>query len=168
MASKLKITDRDKGFKRVIKQVEDIGESFVTVGVHEGATPYPGGTPVGLVAAVNEFGSENGNIPERSFLRSTFDEQKRKMRQATLKLLAQVIDNRVSVQKALTKLGFKWATLIQNKIETMRSPPNAPSTIRQKPDIGDNPLINTRHLKNSITFEVTINKKNVPVEVPKK
>ena len=37
------------------------------------------GSEQALIAAVHEFGSPKKNIPERSFLRKTFDEQKEKI-----------------------------------------------------------------------------------------
>ena len=147
-------TDVDKGRKRILKTFGRMKGSNVTVGVHVGEPAYATGVSVQDVAVWNEFGTKK--IPERSFLRSTFDENMPKWRRRHRKHLLQVVLRRMTLEQALRKLGFEMQTEVQNKIETMRTPPNAPSTIKQKPTIGDNPLINSRKMKRSIKAKVHI------------
>lgn len=143
--------DKDRGRKRILRQMSRVKGSHVSVGLHETETPYGDGTRVQDVGYWNEFGV---GVPERSWLRSTFDEKRRKWRRRTKLFLGDVIFGRTTVAIALRKLGFEMKNEVQNKIETMRTPPNAESTAAQKPTIGNNPLINTRKLKRSVKSKV--------------
>ena len=144
-------TDTDKGRKRILRQMAKVKGSHVSIGLHEDEQPYGDGTRVQDVGYWHEFGVGQA---ERSWLRSTFDENRRKWRRRTKVLLASVILGRTTVERSLRQLGFEMKNEVQNKIETMRTPGNAPSTIAQKPTIGDNPLINTRKLKRSVKSKV--------------
>ena len=154
--AKVKTTDKDMGRSRILNEIEVLKGSYVTIGVHAEATPYPSGQSVQFVATENEFG--NSRIPERSFLRSTFDENRENWRKKHRSLLNDVIKGKTSTKLVMRSLGFEMATAIQNKVLTLQSPPNAPSTIAQKPLVGNNPLINTRHLLNNIGFQATVAK----------
>jgi hypothetical protein len=59
----------DKINARIRKIKQRLAEKRVLVGVPEGAGAYEDGTQIAVIAAVNEFGSADGSIPERSFLR---------------------------------------------------------------------------------------------------
>jgi hypothetical protein len=61
---------RDSGATGLKQRLRGLSQA-VTVGVHEDAEPYPDGTSVVMVGAVQEFGSEH--VPARSFLRSYAD-----------------------------------------------------------------------------------------------
>lgn len=152
----VKTTDKDKGRNRILNEIDVLKGSYVTIGVHSEAPPYPSGQSVQFVATENEFG--NSRIPERSFLRSTFDENRDTWRKKHRILLNAVIKGRTSTKLALRALGFEMATATQNKIITLQNPPNAQSTIDRKPLVGNNPLINTRHLLNNVGFETTVSK----------
>ncbi|MCK5603483.1 hypothetical protein KAR91_16480, partial [Candidatus Pacearchaeota archaeon] len=147
----------DRGYKELKKQLKNLHGSSVTIGVHEGAGQYPadeaGNSPhISEVAIKNEFGG--GHIPERSFMRSTLDENKEDHNTQRKKMKAGVLSGEITVNKALNKMGFRVQEQIRGKIETLRTPPNAPMTIALKPEIGDNPLIDSRLLKRSINYEV--------------
>ena len=49
--------------------------------------PDPQGINIVQVAAIHEYGSEKQNIPQRSFLRSTFEEQQKKITEIAAKLI---------------------------------------------------------------------------------
>lgn len=149
--------DKDLGYSRILGDLENIKGSFVTVGVHANEPPYMNGkepVEVALVALVNEFGSRDGHVPERSFLRETFDTHYAEWKQETRDLLWEVIKGRITPEKALARLGIKMSIQVQNTITQKSIPRNADSTVRRKPDVGNNPLINTRKLHRSIAFQV--------------
>ena len=66
-----------------LKGLGELDAQRVDVGFLAGAT-YPDGTPVSLVAAVNEFGTSDGSIPERPFMRNAL----RNARKAVLDAVA--------------------------------------------------------------------------------
>jgi hypothetical protein len=181
MKTSISIKDTDKGFKQLKKELGLIKNCFVTVGIHKDAEPYPNGTSVVEVAATNEFGTDKAGknknivIPERSFLRSTFDENLDNVKKLRQDNFQKIITFQMTVKKALDQIGFYFANLVKNKIEKFTTPPNAPSTQaakalkkgmaregKRKKDITaqgmtvagyNDPLVDTRHMKNSVTFE---------------
>lgn len=92
------------------------------------------------------------HIPERSFIRSAFDENKKEIWK-----LADDVGNRVSEMKldpmqGLRIIGEEMESKIKEKIKHGPFTPNAPSTVRKKKS--DQPLIDTGRLRNSIRYEV--------------
>lgn len=106
----------------------------------------------------NEFGTSRG-IPERPFMRNTMRERRAEYR-AAMKVAATTIIEQAALggsvakekRKALKKLGIKAQGDIQAEITSLRTPPNAPSTIRQKGS--SNPLINSGEMRAAVTFKV--------------
>lgn len=111
-----------------------------------------------MIAGVHEFGmtirQEKGNIviPERSFLRSTFDEQNKKWFQFVKKRIPSLLDGRISARQLCELLGTKMVADIQKKIKDIDDPPNATSTIAQKGS--SSPLIDTGGLRMRVTYKV--------------
>lgn len=102
------------------------------------------------IATVNEFGG--GNVPERSFMRSTFDENRSKYQKRLERFLVQVIDGKIDLDRALGLMGTIVVRDVKVKIRDLRDPPNAPLTIKLKGS--SNPLIDTGRMRQSIDFEV--------------
>lgn len=155
MAKTNKTIDKDMGAKKIIQESSRLKGSFVNVGVHqaEGSENYEGtSTTVAEVAFWNEFGTVTA--PERSFIRSTIDENRAELERITAKLLDQVLEGKIDTKKALDKLGFKIETLIKKKILDLNDPPNAPSTVARKGF--NNPLVDSRRLWRSIAFETVM------------
>lgn len=101
-------------------------------------------------AAANEFGVP-GRIPERSFLRSTADENRRRYTTELMDAAVAVLDGQ-DVGSAFGRVGLGAVGDVQVKIRQLRIPPNAPSTIRRKGS--SNPLIDTGRMRQSIEYEV--------------
>jgi len=111
---------------------------------------------LGEIAVVNEFGSSDGRVPERSYIRSTFDAEKNKWRTLTVKLKKRMISSVKTVEWILGNMGTKIVSDIQAKINAVKEPPNAPSTIAKKTRagrVGDNPLVDYGQLKTGITYK---------------
>lgn len=152
-----KVTVKDYGKEandKLAKKFGSIKEAFVSIGVHEGAGQYPDGTSVVEVALWNEFGTRS--IPERSFIRSTIDENEGLINSWREEMLKKLIDDDWTVEKALEAIGFRIQTLIQNKIKSNVPPPNAPSTLKHKQREGTSggTLIDTGLLLRSISYQV--------------
>ena len=134
-----------------IKQMDDIARSFkgpdsVKVGLPKGSNPYPDGTSVILVGAVHEFGSPARGVPQRSYLRSTVVENKSKYKQEFRKLSKQIISGKIDTKKALNIIGLTVQSDVQNKLRSIKTPP-----LKYREG---NPLIDTGHLIQSITYKV--------------
>src|SRR5690606_39350285 len=87
-----KVVDKDYGWRDLMKTFEGLdGEISVLVGVPGTADDYKDGVNQVLVASVNEFGSDDGRIPERSFLRSTVDEKSQEYSALLAKLVRRVV-----------------------------------------------------------------------------
>lgn len=155
---------------------EKMSGSFVTVGVHSDVPNYDNDSskPVAMIAAVHEFGSNKtpNPIPERSFLRSTYDENFEKISNDMQNYIGDIAKRRMKVEDALGKIGFEMSEKTKNKIKdpSAISPPNAESTAKIKKF--NNPLFDSGHLMRSIDFEVVIRRgkgkyetiENTPVE----
>ncbi|MDC9606857.1 hypothetical protein [Xenorhabdus griffiniae] len=103
------------------------------------------------IAAAQEFGVP-GYIPERSFLRSTVDENKEK----AAKLLANSIRETLLTDGDKTApfalVGEKMAGEVKRKIQAGIEPALNPKTVKRKGS--SKPLIDTGQLVQSITYEV--------------
>lgn len=99
-------------------------------------------------AAANEFGT--ARIPERSFIRSTFDEETatltRMMDAAALRAQTMLIP----LADALIPAANHLRSSIIRKISSGPPPPNAPSTVAAKGY--DAPLVHTGQLQRAITW----------------
>ena len=118
------------------------------VGFMSGAT-YPDGTPVPLVAALNEFGTSR--VPPRPFFRSMIAQKSSGWGPAAARLLAQ---NNYDVRTTLTLVGEGIKGQLQQSIASNTPPPNAPSTVARKGH--GRTLIDTGQMLNSVTYRVTI------------
>lgn len=153
-----KVVDKDYGWSDLMKTFEGLeGEISVVVGVPATADEYKDGANQVLVASVNEFGSDDGRIPERSFLRSTVDENAQEYSALLAKLVGRVVDGKATPNQALDRLGLTVERDVKRKIVDLKEPPNAERTIEQKKS--SNPLIDTGQLRQSVTYEIRREKK---------
>ena len=129
-----------------------------------------------MIASVNEFGCQievtekmrgylgatglhlkkettHINIPERSFIRGGYDENKAKMDQIIDGLLERVVTMEISVSQFQNQIGQYCVGLIQEYLTNLRDPENHPYTVDQKGG-KTNPLINTGELREKITYKV--------------
>jgi len=141
--------DKDKGFKSITEEIKAFNGLTLTVGILSSAGQHPSGANMADIATFNEFGTRN--IPARSFLRSTFDENADDY-QSFIARLAGTLGKSKSAKQAAELLGLKMVGDVQKKIVDVRTPPNAPATIAKKGF--DNPLIQTGRLRQSIAYEV--------------
>lgn len=159
MAPKVTVEVKDKGWLEFFKNVHEIRNARVRVGVladtDKGGLHVEGGDlTVAEIAAVQEFGTEDDRVPERSFVRSTFDEKREELTKLGSDLMGEVLDGKMKVPRALGLLGAKAAAEMKKKITMGEGvpPPNAPSTIAAKDS--DRPLVDTGRMLNAITWSV--------------
>lgn len=157
---KPKVTTKVKGQENVeamMKEMELMKKSYVTIGITEEAGHYTDGVNPPLVVEValwNEFGTKN--IPERSFFRTAIDENESQINNWREELLEGIMTGKLTTEKALNTIGFRIQTLIQNKIKSNVPPPLADSTVAQKKHDGVAPqtLIDTGLMLRSVTYKV--------------
>lgn len=92
------------------------------------------------------------NVPERSFLRSTFDAKARVIARMARELQARVLEGKLDTRKALEQLGLYVKGQVQSRISRGVPPPLRPSTVRRKGS--STPLIATGQLRASIDHKV--------------
>lgn len=129
-----------------------------------------------MIARVNEFGvdiqvtdamraylhatglhlssdTETITIPERAFLRGSFDNNKRAMQKEAESVLNKILQLKVDAQSGLDLIGQLIVTQIQSYMTQLSSPANHPYTVDKKGS--SNPLIDTGKLRDEgITYKV--------------
>jgi hypothetical protein len=147
----------DRGYRKLLDTFAALGarKTVITVGVHEadGREPHEGaefGETVLDIATANEFGTDT--IPQRSFIRAWFDENRQKNAEAAKRLLQSVIQGKRTREDALNLLGQTFVGQVQRKIAQGIPPPNSPITVALKGS--SKPLIDTGQLRTSITYAI--------------
>ncbi len=151
------VRDRDLGYSALVKTLRELSGiegPDVLVGVRAASA----GADQVIIAASNEFGTNTS--PERSYLRSTVEENRNRyldeLEQAVIDLISG-FSTRGRIR--LKRLGLRAVEDVQRKIVDLKVPPNAPSTIAAKGST--NPLIDTGRMRQSIDSVVTIDGEEV-------
>jgi len=141
------------GGQKLEAALRDLAEKLskpatLRVGFLENAK-YPDGTPVAMIAAINEYGAPSRGQPPRPFFRRMIDAKQGEWAPAIAALL-KANDN--DAAKTLEIAGAAIAGQLRQSIIDLLEPALAPSTIRRKGF--DKPLIDTGHMLNSVDHEV--------------
>ena len=89
-------------------------------------------------------------IPERSFLRTGFDDNHDRVIMQTERALVQVLSGKMSIDDMLDLYGQQMSTAIKKRIRDINSPALHPFTISRKGS--SNPLVDSGNLVESITW----------------
>lgn len=146
----LKIIKGEKTFLKLDKLLKD-NKSKLSVGFFKGQMRKSGNKdiPQAQIAYWNEFGTEDGKIPPRPFMRLSIEKNNKNWLNFTKKGL---LKNNLEIKKTINQLGLLMVGDIQKEITDLKTPPNAESTIRKKGS--SNPLIDTGLMRNSIKHKV--------------
>lgn len=156
---KSKVTVKDTGWKALQDRMKKLAKAgpFVKIGILSDGSHQ--GSDIGLVeiGAIHEFGSPSAGIPERSFIRSTFDREHDQLEKLTEKLATKVMNGEMSAEQALGLLGAWGAGQVQRTIvERLTTGPEPqelkPATIARKGS--STPLVDHGLLKAAITWKV--------------
>lgn len=142
-----RVVEKDRGWANIKKELQSLNTAYTKVGIQAGTKHKEGGSLV-TIAATNEFGSEDGRVPERSFIRSTTREERGNIEAMKIKIMRRVYEGRLGWRQAMAVIGEYMEAKIKKKITDIRTPPNAPSTIARKGS--DKPLIDTGHMRSQI------------------
>ena len=165
----VKITDKDLGMKRILRDIKRSNGAGVRVG-WIGGEQHPGGDiSVTQIAMVHEFGSRKRNIPARPTLRPTFDKNRRRYRKLLAAEYGRMIDGKISVARALIAVGLQAEGDVKLAITKLKSPRLKRSTILGKSrTIGQksrrksfeqsagNPLIDTGIMRDRVTHKLEV------------
>lgn len=154
-----RVEDKDLGLNRIIRTLnKDLDGVVVKVGVQakdkavrrgKGGSIRNTDQPLAVIAAIHEFGL--GDMPQRSFLRSAYDENLPMID----KMIQRVANGAVfglGTNAALNQLGNVVQGMVQRKIVDGPFVPNSPATIKRKKS--SKPLIDTGHLRQSIRYVI--------------
>lgn len=168
-----RVKDIDRGWKKLRKHLPEAVGAYVKIGVpakvgkqkkkineKDAKELVESNVTLAMVAWWQEFGTRTKDggehVPERSFIRSTHDEQLRKIKLIKTQLVLKMLDGDMRVKEALTILGEHMKSRIQDKIITLSTPPNDPATIKRKGS--SNPLVDIAQLLQSITYDIKVPK----------
>lgn len=154
-----RVEDKDLGLNRIIRTLnKDLDGVVVKVGVQakdkavrrgKGGSIRNTDQPLAVIAAIHEFGL--GDMPQRSFLRSAYDENLPMID----KMIQRVANGAVfglGTNAALNQLGNVVQGMVQRKIVDGPFVPNSPATIKRKKS--SRPLIDAGHLRQSIRYVI--------------
>jgi hypothetical protein len=137
-------------FSETLKHIAQLvkGKAILRVGFLENAT-YPDGKPVGMIAAIQDFGAPRANIPPRPFFRNMIADKSPEWPKAIAVLLKK---HHYDVTATFDEAGAVIAGQLRQSIVDTNSPPLKSATIRRKGFA--KPLVDTGHMLNSIDHEV--------------
>jgi len=152
MALKAKMKIKDLGWNRIRNELNRAKKKpHVQVGVYGAeASKSNQGVPNIKVASIHEFGG--GHVPQRSFLRTTFDLNTDKITKMAKRLQDGVIAGKSTTRQALSVLGEHLVGLVRRRMSAGIPPPLKAATIRRKGS--SKPLIDTGQLRASIDSKV--------------
>lgn len=129
------------------------------------ASDFPGLVPIGLDDGSGVLAMVNGDkiepvfallksvtIPERSFIRTGFDNNVEKIGDKIDMLFTEVVELNIDPDVFADMIGMEFAGMIQRHARTVSSPPNAASTRNVKGS--SNPLHDTGRMIGAIRHEV--------------
>lgn len=156
----------DKGEqKRIEKLLRKMSNApHVAVGILQDEAVADNFSMVDL-ALVHEFGSKDGHIPQRSFIRATCDAKRNEHIKLADILQSKIIDGSLSIRQALGQLGEVAEKDMVQAINNGLKPDIADSTKKAKirslkkqkkklTGVGFKPLIESGRLKGSIKHEI--------------
>lgn len=143
----------DHGFDKYKKSIEELHSKQIQVGMFAKV-----GDKVLTKAIVNEFGTTQAGknndvtIPERSFIRSTYNRQYKKVGKRFDQIFVSISKGNYNIIPRLKLIGLEQETETKKTITDMRTPENAESTIAKKGS--SHPLIDTGEMRSKISHEV--------------
>lgn len=152
-----KLTKKRLSENQRIQEVEKWSRTSVTVGIHsvEGTKIEGASLTIAEIMTIHEFGSDDGKIPQRSWLRAWFDESAAKNSSRLKVLGTRVAKGEVSALQAARQFGAVCVGEIQKRWATHPWAPLSESTLARNPNRQANSaLTDTGQSRLSVTFKV--------------
>jgi hypothetical protein len=147
------------GAKALAVAVKGLNGAQAKVGWFPSAK-YEDGTPVALVAVVQEFGSPTKGIPPRPFMRTTAAEKKAEWSRDAHVLSKADVNGQLQPGAVLDGLAQKAEGDVRQTISKVLSPPLSERTIQarkrrhSKGKASSKPLVDTGIMLNTLTSQV--------------
>lgn len=125
----------EKELAKLSKQVSTAAS--VEIGFMENAT-YDDGTPVAMVAAIQEFGAPHAGIPPRPFFRTAVKKNSPKWGPSISALL---VRSNFDAKATLSSIGMSIEGEISESIAEWEAPPLSPVTLMLRKMRKDNPSL---------------------------
>lgn len=103
-------------FEKLSKACKELEDQTVYIGII-------GGGEAAKIAHIHEYG--DGKMPERSFIRASFDADQDKLQNIVEGQVRQVLDGNKSATAAANAVGAQAAQLVQNFIDNNRVTPQS-------------------------------------------
>lgn len=122
---------------------------------------YPDGTPVALVATVQNFGSVANNIPPRPFMTPAIENAKEKLSKLAKFEAVKILNGESNADVLYNKAGLMLVGAIQEAIIDVTNPKLKASTQKARDrrhysgSDSTKPLIDTGHMLASVDFRVS-------------
>jgi hypothetical protein len=154
------VRDRDLGWealKRELRKAKELSGKAGIIGpraAQERDDGKGGKITNAELGVIHEFGSADGHVPERSFIRASFDKNRTQREDDLEKGVGLVYDRKLKLERAI---GLVSAAIAADAVALILEgagipPPNAPSTIARKGS--SRPLVDHAQMKNAITSAV--------------
>lgn len=152
-----KTTVDDRVWRKLRKRLPGIATMKVKVGVvGAGGQEAHGALTNAELAAIHEFGAPRAGIPARSFIRATFEQQADEYRAVLGRLAGALLEDKITVERALDILGTWAAAAIKATITQGRVRPRLQESAAGRRTIArkgsSQTLVDTGQLVNSITW----------------
>lgn len=164
----MRIETNRENLDRLYRELDELNRYAIEIGIFAADD-----SEYAMIANVHEFGTtihakngkflaiptpdgivlkESVKIPERSFVRSTFDEKNNEWIEFLKNRVEKLTRLELTARQVFEQLGARIASDIQMKIRDLRTPPNSALTIANKGS--DNPLIDKGGLRQRVTWKV--------------
>lgn len=143
----------------LVNAIDDLADKEVQIGVFQegkGAQSVPDtDLTIADLAAIHEYGSRDGHVPARSFLRSTMVHQQDLVASLSAKVARGIANGKITAEQGLGLVGQKLAAEVKTTIRDRRTmgprrQENAAETIRAKGS--STPLVDVGQLINAVTY----------------
>lgn len=161
MATKLiaKVKKGSPNFEATKKRIDELSVMFATrvprvrVGLPKNSTPYPDGTSVIMVGFWNEYGTEDGMIPSRPWLRTGAHENRDKWIATARRIVKRCVQTGRDPVNAFALLGAQMESDIKASITDGAWAPNQGWYAEWKERRGyTKPLMVTGHMRASVRY----------------
>lgn len=154
-----KVVKGSPNFEATKKRIDDLSKMFATrvprirVGLPKNSMPYPGGPSVIMVGFWNEYGTEDGGIPSRPWLRTGAHKHREEWIAMARRIVKRCVETGRDPVNAFALLGQRMEADIKDSIENGVWEPNQGWYKEWKEARGKNkPLIVTGHLMASVRY----------------
>ncbi len=141
---------RKKG-RAKLPEFDALAKQKIAIGLPDDVIHNPSKLTMAKLGTIHEFGSSDGRIPARSFLRSFLNSRRSDIKRA-ITMGARNVVNGKPVLNELNKLALWAQGTVQEQIVDVDDPPNKPATIKRKGSA--NPLIDTGAMRQAVVGQV--------------